>query len=130
VAPEKIQIAHCGDSPDVEYIQGLLDQGVYAGLDRYGLEMFLPMEQRNAVTAELLRRGHAERVVISQDYCATIDWFPLEVQEQLLNSPGIHNWSFTLIFEEVIPWLREQDVMDDSVFDTVFVQNPARWLGR
>jgi phosphotriesterase-related protein len=130
VAPEKIQIAHCGDSPDVDYVQGLLDQGIYVGLDRYGLDMYLPMDQRNAVTAELLRRGHPERVLISQDYCATIDWFPPEVQEQLLNSPAIHNWSFTLIFEEVIPWLREQGVMDDSMFDTVFVQNPARWLGR
>jgi phosphotriesterase-related protein len=130
LAPEKIQIAHCGDSPDVEYVQGLLDQGVYVGLDRYGLDMFLPIDQRNAVTAELLRRGHAERLVISQDYCATIDWFPAEVEEQLLNSPAIHNWSFTLVFEEVIPWLREQGVMDDGGFDTVFVKNPARWLGR
>ncbi|MCW2990068.1 MAG: aryldialkylphosphatase, partial [Solirubrobacterales bacterium] len=130
VAPEKIQIAHCGDSPDVDYVEGLLDQGVYAGLDRYGLDMFLPMDQRNAVTAELLRRGHAERLVISQDYCATIDWFPPEVQEQLLASPAIHNWSFTLVFEEVVPWLREQGVMDDAVFETIFVHNPARWLAR
>ena len=130
VAPEKIQIAHCGDSPDVEYVQGLLDRGVYVGLDRYGLDMYLPMDQRNAVTAELLRRGHAERVVISQDHCATIDWFPPEVIEQMVASPAIHNWSFTLVFEEVVPWLREQGVMDDGVFDTVFVRNPARWLGR
>jgi phosphotriesterase-related protein len=130
VAPEKIQIAHCGDSPDVEYVQGLLDQGVYVGLDRYGLDMYLPIDQRNAVTLELLRRGHAERLMISQDYCATIDWFPPEVIEQLVASPAIHNWSMTLVFEEVVPWLREQGVMDDAVFDTVFVQNPARWIGR
>src|SRR4051794_32668866 len=131
MAPEKIQIAHCGDSPDVEYVQGLLDQGVYAGLDRYGLEMFLPIDQRNAVTAELLRRGHAERVVISQDYTASIDWFPPEVQEQLLATETmIRGWSFTLVFEEVVPWLREQGVLDDAGFDTIFVQNPARWLGR
>jgi len=130
VAPEKIQIAHCGDSADVEYIEGLLSQGVYVGLDRYGLDMFLPMDQRNAVTAELLRRGHAERLLISQDYCATIDWFPPEVHEQMVGSPMIHNWSFTLVFEEVVPWLREQGVMDDTVFETVFAHNPARWLGR
>lgn len=130
VAPEKIQIAHCGDSPDVEYVEGLLAQGVYVGLDRYGLDMFLPMDQRNAVTAELLRRGHAERLMISQDFCATIDWFPLEVQEQMVASPMIHNWSFTLVFEEVVPWLRDQGVMDDTVYDTVFARNPARWLGR
>jgi len=100
------------------------------GLDRYGLDMFLPMAQRNEVTAELLRRGHAERVVISQDYTATIDWFPQEVQDQMFASDLINGWSFTLVFEEVVPWLREQGVMDDAVFDTVFVQNPARWLGR
>ena len=34
----------------------------------------------------------------------------------------------TLVFEEVVPWLREQGVMDDGHFQTVFVQNPARWL--
>lgn len=130
VAPEKIQIAHCGDTADVEYIQGLIDRGVYVGLDRYGLDMYLPIDQRNATAAELLRRGDPERIVISQDFCASIDWFPAEVQEQLAASPAIHNWSMSLVFEEVVPWLREQGVMDDAVFDTVFVANPARWLGR
>jgi len=130
VAPEKIQIAHCGDSPDPDYVESILAKGVYAGLDRYGLPMFLPTDQRNAVTAELLRRGHAERLCVSQDYCATIDWFPPEVQEQLLNSPAIDNWSFTTVFEDVLPWLREQGVMDDTVFEPVFVHNPARWLAR
>src|SRR3954465_9481067 len=33
VDPAKIQIAHCGDTDDVDYITGLLDQGVYVGLD-------------------------------------------------------------------------------------------------
>ena len=77
----RVQIAHCGDSEDVGYIEGLLEQGVYVGLDRYGLEMFLPIDKRNATAAELLRRGHAERLMISQDFCATIDWFPPEVAE-------------------------------------------------
>ncbi len=130
VAPEKIQIAHCGDSPDVEYIQGLLDRGVYVGLDRYGLEMYQPIDERNRVAAELLRRGHAERVMISQDFCATIDWFPEEAVAQIEASGGIRKWSMTLVFEEVVPYLREQGAMDDAVFDTVFTANPARWLGR
>jgi phosphotriesterase-related protein len=130
VAPEKIQIAHCGDTADVDYIQGLLGRGVYVGLDRYGLEMFLPIDQRNATTAELLRRGQTERLMISQDFCATIDWFPEAAAQQLIDSGAIRNWSFTLVFEEVLPWLREQGVLDEAAFDTVFVQNPARWLAR
>jgi len=131
VAPEKIQIAHCGDSPDPEYVQGIIDTGVYVGLDRYGLEMFLPFDQRNAVTAELLRRGHADRLMISQDYTVTIDWFPgdMETVEKQFEAAGaIRNWSMTLVFEEVLPWLREQGVFDDDTMNTVFVENPRRWL--
>jgi phosphotriesterase-related protein len=124
----RVQIAHCGDSEDVEYIEGLIDSGVYVGLDRYGLEMYLPMEKRNATAAELLRHGHAERLMISQDFCATIDWFPPEAAEVFENAGAIRNWSMTLVFDEVVPALREQGVMDDEVFATIFAENPRRWL--
>ena len=124
----RVQIAHCGDSEDVDYIEGLLAKGVYVGLDRYGLEMYLPIDKRNAAAAELLRRGHAERLMISQDYCATIDWFPPEAEEMFTAAGAIRNWSMTLVFDEVVPALRELGVMDDEVFATVFIENPRRWL--
>jgi len=124
----RVQVAHCGDTDDVGYIEGLIDRGVYVGLDRYGLEMFLPIDKRNATAAELLRRGHAERLMISQDYCATIDWFPPEAEQVFESQGAIRKWSMTLVFEEVIPALREQGVMDDEAFKTIFVENPRRWL--
>jgi phosphotriesterase-related protein len=124
----RVQLAHCGDTDDIDYIERLIGEGVYVGLDRYGLEMYLPIGRRNATTAELLRRGHAERLIISQDFCATIDWFPPEAAEAFEQQGAIRNWSMTLVFEEVVPWLREQGVMDDAVFETIFVQNPRRWL--
>jgi phosphotriesterase-related protein len=124
----RVQIAHCGDSDDVGYIEGLLAKGVYVGLDRYGLEMYLPIDKRNATAAELLRRGHAERLTISQDFCASIDWFPPEAAEMFESQGAIRNWSMTLVFDEVVPALREMGVMDDAVFNTIFVENPRRWL--
>jgi phosphotriesterase-related protein len=124
----RVQIAHCGDSDDVGYIEGLLAKGVYVGLDRYGLEMYLPIDRRNATAAELLRRGHAERLTISQDFCASIDWFPPEAAEMFESQGAIRNWSMTLVFDEVVPALREMGVMDDAVFNTIFVENPRRWL--
>lgn len=124
----RVQIAHCGDTEDLDYIQGLIDRGVYVGLDRYGLEMYLPIGKRNATAAELLRRGHAERLMISQDYCATIDWFPPEAAEQFAKSGAIRNWSMTLVFDEVVPALREQGAMDDDSYRTIFIDNPRRWL--
>lgn len=124
----KVQIAHCGDTEDVGYIEGLIEQGVYVGLDRYGLEMYLPIDKRNATAVELLRRGHAERLMISQDFCATIDWFPPEAAEVFEGQGAIRNWSMTLVFDEVVPALREAGAMDDASFQTVFVENPKRWL--
>jgi phosphotriesterase-related protein len=124
----RVQIAHCGDSEDVGYIESLIAEGVYVGLDRYGLEMYLPIDRRNATAAELLRRGHVERLIISQDFCASIDWFPAEAAEVFEAQGGIRNWSMTLVFEEVVPALREAGVMDDAAFQTIFVENPRRWL--
>jgi phosphotriesterase-related protein len=124
----RVQIAHCGDTEDVDYIEGLLARGVYVGLDRYGLEMFQPIDKRNATAAELLRRGHAERLMISQDYCATIDWHPAEAKDVFEGQGAIRNWSMTLVFDEVVPALHELGVMDDATFKTIFVENPRRWL--
>jgi phosphotriesterase-related protein len=128
VAMERVHIAHCGDTDDVSYIEGLIDRGVYVGLDRYGLEMYLPIDKRNATAAELLRRGHAEHLMISQDFCATIDWFPPEAAEVFEGQGAIRNWSMTLVFDEVVPALREQGAMDDQAFHTIFTENPRRWL--
>ena len=124
----RVQIAHCGDTEDVDHIERLIDKGVYVGLDRYGLEMYMPIEKRNATAAELLRRGHSERVMFSQDYCATIDWFPPEAAEVFESQGAIRNWSMTLVFDEVLPALREQGVLDDEIFNTIFAENPKRWL--
>ena len=101
---------------------------MWIGLDRYGLDLFLPYERRNATTAELLRRGHADRIFISQDFCATIDWFPEEAVEGLLAQGLVRDWSMTLVFAQVVPWLREQGVLDDDGFRTIFEDNPRRWL--
>ena len=124
----RVQIAHTGDTDDLDYIERLLDKGVFIGLDRYGLEMFLPIDRRNATVAELLRRGHVDRMLISQDFCATIDWFPAEAEEAFVESGAIRNWSMTLVFDEVLPTLREAGVLTDEHVETIFVDNPRRWL--
>jgi phosphotriesterase-related protein len=130
VAPEKIQIAHCGDTDDLDYLERVLDTGVFIGLDRYGLDLYLATERRNATTAELLRRGYADRVFISQDHCATIDWFPPEAAEALMAQGLIDDWSMTFVFESVLPTLRDEGAFTDEHFGQIFVENPKRWLAR
>jgi phosphotriesterase-related protein len=123
----RVQIAHTGDTDDLDYIERVLDKGVYIGMDRYGLEIFLPIEKRNATVTALLERGYADRMFLSQDFCATLDWYPVEVGEQLLAAGAAKDWSMTLVFDQVIPALREAGMTDDQL-ETMMVENPKRWL--
>jgi phosphotriesterase-related protein len=131
VPPEKIQIAHTGDTDDLDYIERLLQQGVYIGMDRYGLDIFFPTERRNATVIELLDRGYAERMFLSQDFdipiAAGLDWYPPPVIEQLDASGAARGWSMTLLFEEILPALKEAGATDAQI-ETMMVENPKRWL--
>jgi phosphotriesterase-related protein len=133
VAPDKIQIAHTGDTDDLDYIQRLLGAGVYIGMDRYGLDIFQPTDRRNATVVELLKRGYAERMFLSQDFDIPIanglDWYPPETIEQLAAAGGANDWSMTFIFEQVIPTLKAAGITDEQLH-TLLVENPQRWLGR
>ena len=76
----------------------------------------------------LLERGYADRMFLSQDYCATLDWYPAEVERAAAWHAGAaKGWSMTLVFEEVIPALREAGMTDEQL-ETMMVENPKRWL--
>jgi phosphotriesterase-related protein len=123
----RVQIAHTGDTDDLDYIERLLDMGVFIGMDRYGLELFLPIERRNATVTALLERGYADRMFLSQDFCATLDWYPPEAAKALVDAGLVKGWSMTLVFDEVIPALRGAGMTDEQL-QTMMVENPRRWL--
>src|SRR5262249_26034364 len=120
-------IAHTGDTDDLDYIEGLLAQGVWIGLDRYGLDIFLPYERRQATAKALLERGYADRMFLSADSVATTDWFPPNLIEQLLASGAAHHWTIRIVPERVLPELREWGLTDEQE-RTLMVENPVRWL--
>ena len=126
VDPAKIQIAHTGDTDDLDYIEKLLERGPFIGMDRYGLDLFLHTDKRNATVLALLERGHADRMFLSQDFCSTIDWFPPEVQQHLKDQE-VPNWSMTFLFDEVIPYLTENGMTQEQL-DQMMIENPKRWL--
>jgi phosphotriesterase-related protein len=123
VPADRIHIAHTGDTDDLGYIEEILAMGAWIGLDRFGTEIFLPEPQRIDTTVALLERGHVDRMMLSCDACATIDWFPPELVEQL--AP---RWTMMHLFEDVLPALRERGVTEEQVA-TMLDANPARWLG-
>jgi phosphotriesterase-related protein len=123
----RVQIAHTGDTDDLDYIERLLDKGVFIGMDRYGLEMYLPAVQRDPTVLALLERGHAERMFLAADSCATIDWFPPDVLQQLLAAGAAVDWDIRNVPEKVLPRLREAGMTAEQE-RTMMVENPARWL--
>jgi phosphotriesterase-related protein len=123
----KVQIAHTGDTDDLDYIEGLLEKGVWIGLDRYGLELFLPYEQRQTTTRALLERGYADRMFLSADSVATTDWFPADAIEQMIAAGMAKDWTIRLVPEKVLPELRK-DGMSEEQERTLMVDNAVRWL--
>jgi phosphotriesterase-related protein len=111
----RVVIGHSGDTEDFDYLERLLDQGSYLGMDRFGLDeihgqRFLDTPRRVAVIAELCRRGYAERMVLSHDASAYAD--PREPAYQERTWP---DWRFTHIPREVVPMLLEAGVTQPQV---------------
>lgn len=122
IDPAKVQIAHCGDTDDVDYLEELAQTGCTMGLDRYGLDIFLPQAQRNATLVALVERGHGDRLTLGQDYCATIDWYPNELKPVLAPT-----WAMDHVFTSVIPELLELGVAQEQI-DAMLGANVHRWL--
>jgi phosphotriesterase-related protein len=122
VPPERVHIAHTGDTDDLDYIEKLLGTGCWVGLDRFGIDIYLPDEKRIPTTIELVKRGHAEKLALSCDACATLDWFPAELVEQMLPK-----WHMRHLFEDIIPALEEGGVGEDAIA-VMLDETPRRWL--
>jgi phosphotriesterase-related protein len=120
----RVVIGHCGDTEDVAHLEEILRRGSFIGLDRFGLDMMLPMEKRVSVTAELCRRGYVDQLVLSHDACCHIDWFPKEAIKNL--AP---RWNFRHISDDVIPALRKEGVTEQQI-EKMSVANPRRVFER
>lgn len=118
----RVVIGHAGDSTDLDYLTKLADAGSYLGMDRFGLDVILPTEKRVEVIAELVRRGYAERIVLSHDAACYIDWF--SEASRARTSP---NWNFTHISDDVLPALRARGVTDEQIA-AMLVANPRRYF--
>jgi phosphotriesterase-related protein len=127
VERDRVQIAHTGDTDDLDYIERVLDKGVFIGMDRYGLELYMPYDRRQATVLALLERGYEDRMFLSADHCATLDSFPVSVAEQMLAAGMAKDWSMTLVPERVLPELREAGMTAEQE-QTMMVENPRRWL--
>jgi phosphotriesterase-related protein len=117
-----VVIGHSGDTTDIGYLEELLAAGSTLGMDRFGIDMFCPTEQRIDTVARLCERGWAGQLVLSHDTNCHIDWFP-----RGLIAAAAPNWHFLHISHDVLPALAASGVPEGQI-DQMLVEAPRRIL--
>jgi phosphotriesterase-related protein len=114
----RVIIGHSGDSEDLGYLRGLMERGSTIGMDRFGLDNFLPTEKRVEVLARLCAEGYAGRMVLSHDANCWTDMLSEEAKRR--TRP---RWHYTHISDDILPALRAAGVSEDHI-DQMLVRNP------
>jgi phosphotriesterase-related protein len=115
----RVVIGHCGDTTELDYLKELMDKGSTIGMDRFGVDVLCPFEDRVATVAALCEQGYADRMVLSHDAGCHMNWFPPTIKE------FAPRWILTHISDDVLPALRERGVTDAQL-EQMLVQNPRR----
>jgi phosphotriesterase-related protein len=116
--PSRVVIGHSDSFPFIEYHEALLGAGAYVQFDNIGymLPIVAAIESRLIpIIVELVRRGWAERLLLSQDVC----------HRSHLKAYGGNGYDYILAC--FLPRLREAGV-DEEAIHLMTVENPRRVL--
>jgi phosphotriesterase-related protein len=116
----RVVIGHSGDSQDLDYLRELMDKGSMIGMDRFGIDVYLPFDDRVQVVVDLCAQGYADRMVLAHDAACYMDWFTPEIQSAM--AP---NWHYTHISDDVLPELLNRGVTQGQI-DQMLTGNPCR----
>ena len=120
----RVVIGHSGDTEDIGYLKKLMERGSYIGMDRFGIDIFLPTDRRVATVAKLCEMGYAAKMVLSHDAACYFEWADPTLLKQV-----VPNWHFNHIPDDVIPALRDSGVSDVQI-RTMTIDNPRRIFER
>lgn len=118
----RVVIGHSGDSDDLDYLRQLAEAGSYLGMDRFGIDAFLPTPARVDVVVALCRDGLADRLVLSSDAACHLDGLP-----DPHHARAFPDWHLNFVPDGVVPRLRAAGVSDEDLHH-MLVDNPRRIL--
>lgn len=119
VDPVRVVIGHADSYPSLEHYLEIIRRGANLEFDFLGMS-FTPMERHGEprivdLARELIERGHADRLLLSQDVC----------HNSQLKAYGGNG--YVHLFETFLPQLRAAGVPEAAIFQMT-VLNPARIL--
>ncbi|MBN1834253.1 MAG: hypothetical protein JW820_00310 [Spirochaetales bacterium] len=123
VDPQAVVICHTDARIDLGYIEQLLRKGAYAEFDHFGEEFyvesadFLMSRDYDRILAmkELIDKGYADRLLMSQDTCFKTDLV------------AFGGWGYAHILNNIVPIMLRWGISRESV-GTIMVENPKRIL--
>ncbi len=119
---DRICIGHSADSTDLDYLESLLQSGVYLSMDRYpGREGRPDWQQRNATVKALIERGWAHRLMLGHDYA------PTPVRSGSPPAPAPEPTPYLFLSTVALPALRDAG-MDDDTINLMMREVPRRFL--
>ena len=123
----RVYIGHNDDSDDMGYLTGMLEKGVWLGLDhltfghRPGL---LTLDKRLDNATSLIDAGYADRIMLGHDWTANMLIFD-EALQRSREEYNPHGYSF--VARTVIPKLLERGVSEETA-RRLTVDNPRRFF--
>ena len=124
---DRVYIGHSNDDTDMGYLLGLLEKGVWLGLDRYpgGRVPGTPdWEARTEIARKLMDAGFTERIMLSHDYSVPKARHGEQVQEERRRAnPDGYNF----IPRKVLPRLRELGASEADIHQLMVV-NPRKFF--
>jgi phosphotriesterase-related protein len=124
VDPARVLIGHCSETTDLDYLEGVIQGGSYIGWDRCGQDLEIPLNAQLETLAELCYRGHANRIMLSHDKPAYIDWWTDAEIDKVLP-----HWNHAYVQTGVVPGLRERGVPEEDI-EQMLVRNPREFFGQ
>ena len=122
---KKVAVDHVNDTTDMEYLNWLLDQGCYLGMDRYpGLN--LSSGSRTETMKKLIDAGWIDRLLPSHDLCLATPFafYPPEVKESIEKS---NPYGYLYLKKAVFPQLKEMGVPENEL-KTLCVNGPRKFF--
>ena len=115
VSPSRLIVGHVDERPDIDVLSGLADQGCFVQFDVIGKEHYILDQTRAELVHALIRRGHIDNLLLSQD---------TNRQTDLRRA---RRSGYCRIFEDFLPRLRGLGVTGGEI-KKMTVINPARAL--
>lgn len=121
----RVYVGHSNDTDDLDYLIGLLEKGVWIGLDRYpGRPEVLDWEARTQTAYRLIEAGYAHRIMLGHDWSVAL---LIALREARKARDEANPDGYLFITRRVLPRLSELGASDDDIYK-VMIDNPRRFF--